>query len=302
MKVLLTGSTGLVGSALRPVLTKAGHSVVCLLRPESKLPRAVNGQMTWDPKANRLNVTELEGFDAVIHLAGDSLASSRWTEAKKRQLQESRIASTTLLSEALAGLIKKPEVFIAASAIGYYGNRGEEELDEESSKGTGFLSDLCANWEKATTKAKEAGIRVVNLRFGVVLSVLGGALSKMLLPFTLGVGGQLGAGKQFFSWVSIDDAVGAIVYALQTRSLSGPVNVTAPKPVTNLEFTKILGKVLSRPTIMPVPSVALRLLFGEMADECLLTGQKVKPAKLVASGYHFSDSELEPALRRALDK
>jgi uncharacterized protein len=305
MKVLVSGSTGMIGSALVAFLSSQGHEVISLIRPQTKGSPLSNGKsatISWDPKAGNINTEALEGFDAVVHLGGENIADSRWSEARKNELRESRAESTRLLAETLAKLKNRPEVFLVASAIGYYGDKGEAILDEESSKGAGFLSDLCQQWELATKSASQADIRVVNLRIGVVLSTKGGALAKMLLPFEMGAGGEIGDGKQYFSWVSIDDVVGAILHALKTTSLSGPVNVTAPNPVTNKEFTKALGKVLFRPTLIPIPSFGLRILFGEMADECLIAGQRVMPDKLQKSNYKFRDTNIEPTLRKILGK
>lgn len=305
MKVLVSGSTGLIGEGLTAFLSSQGHSVVRLVRPEShsdskdglKLP-----SVEWDPKAGKIDIAALEGFDAVVHLGGESIAEGRWSAARKEALRLSRVKGTAFLSDTLARLKNPPKVLVVASAIGYYGDRGPEVLNEQSSKGSGFLSDLCQEWETACQPAARAGIRVVNLRIGVVLSTKGGALTKMLLPFELGAGGEIGSGNQFLSWVSLDDVLGAILHALNTESISGPVNVTAPNPVTNKEFTKTLGKVLSRPTLIPIPTFGLRILFGEMADECLVAGQNVLPTKLHSSNYEFRNKELEPTLRRILGK
>jgi uncharacterized protein (TIGR01777 family) len=302
MKILVSGSSGLIGSALIPRLTTAGHTVVRLVRSNSQRNGDEGACLSWDPEAGKLDTASLEGFDAVIHLAGESIADGRWTSEKKQKLQQSRVGPTKLLAEKLAGLQKKPQVFIAASAIGFYGPRGDERLNESGSAGTSFLSKLCQEWETATKPAADAGIRVVNLRTGVVLSTKGGALKQMLLPFQLGAGGQIGDGKQYFSWITLDDECGAIIHALNTESLSGPVNLTAPKPVTNLQFTKALGAVLFRPTLIPIPNFGLRALFGEMADELLISGQNVVPEKLLESGYKFRDTEIEAALHHVLGK
>lgn len=302
MKILVTGSTGLIGSTLVPLLTGQGHAVTKLLRPSSNTSTSADAIIQWDPQAGKIDANRLEGFDAVVHLAGENLASGRWTERKKVELRDSRINGTLLLSGALAKLKSPPRVLVCASAVGYYGNSGDQALTEDASKGSGFLADLCQDWEAATRKATAAGIRVVNLRIGVVLSPTGGALAKMLLPFQLGVGGELGSGNQYLSWITIDDVVGAILHVIEDNTLSGPVNATAPKAVTNREFTCSLGKVLSRPTFVPVPEFGLRMLFGEMADQCLLSGQNVLPAKLERSGYKFQQTEIEPALRYVLAK
>jgi uncharacterized protein (TIGR01777 family) len=303
MKVLISGSTGLIGAALTTFMLSQGHSVVRLIRPKSHANAAhSNGgsAIVWDPDSGKIDSAALEGFDAVIHLGGENLADGRWSEARKSELIKSRVESTRLLSQTLASLKQPPKVFLVASAIGFYGNRGEETLDEGSSRGPGFLAELCEAWESACQPAAKAGIRVVNLRLGVVLSTKGGALAKMLLPFQLGAGGEIGNGGQYFSWVSLDDVSGAVLHALKTESLSGPVNITAPNPVTNKQFTKALGKVLVRPTLIPIPTFGLRALFGEMADECLIAGQKVMPVKLQKSNYQFRNTEIEPTLRQIL--
>jgi hypothetical protein len=244
----------------------------------------------------------LEGFDGVVHLAGENLAEGRWTDEKKRRIRESRTKGTQLLSETLAKLTEKPAVLVSASAVGFYGNRGDEVLNEQSAAGEDFLADVCREWELATLPAAQSGVRVVQLRFGVILSGEGGALKKMLLPFRLGVGGKLGNGKQYLSWIAIDDAVGAIEHALFNDAVRGAVNAVAPEPVTNYEFTKTLGSVLSRPTIFPVPAFAARLAFGEMADATLLASQRVNPLRLKETGYTFKYPKLEDALRHVLHK
>lgn len=299
MRILITGSTGLIGSALIPLLTTGGHSVTRLVRSHSG---SSEDAIPWDPAAGKLDAARLEGVDAVIHLAGDGIASGRWTAKKKASIRESRVKGTRLLSETLARLERPPEVLLSASAIGYYGNRGDELLDESSPAGNGFLADVCREWEEAADPARNKGIRVVHPRFGVVLSPAGGALKTMLPPFKLGAGGILGGGRQYMSWVAIDDAIGALHYALTQTSISGPLNVVAPVPATNAEFTKTLGHVISRPTIVPMPAFAARMAFGEMADELLLGSQRVVPKKLLASGYKFRLPELEGALRHVLGK
>jgi uncharacterized protein (TIGR01777 family) len=307
MKVLITGSTGMIGSALIPLLTTQGHTVTRLVRPKTKVSSTLTGpsinKLEWDPRAGRLDVKAIDGFDAVINLAGDSIAGGRWTPEKKRELRDSRIVGTRLLADTLTKTIQKPKVFLSASAIGFYGDRGSETLTEDASKGKGFLSDLAEEWEVATSSASEAGIRTVNYRIGVVLSTKGGALKQMLLPFQLGAGGRIGSGKQYFSWITLEDVCGAMLHALSTDSISGPLNATAPNPVTNNEFTKALGKVLFRPTLIPIPTPGLELLFGaEMADEVLIAGQKVVPAKLQGTNYQFRQTQIEPALRSVLGK
>jgi hypothetical protein len=299
MRVLLSGSSGLVGSALIPALVSGGHEVVCLVRSQ---PRDEASEVRWDPQAGEIDGVGLKGVDAAVHLAGESIAAGRWTAARKDRILESRVRGTRLLAEALAGLEQRPAVLVSASAVGYYGDRGEETLTEESDSGSAFLSEVCRQWEAATGPAADAGMRVVNLRSGVMLSTAGGALPRLLTPFRLGVGGTLGSGKQFMSWIAIDDVVGAILHVLTTETLRGPVNAVAPQARTNREFTKTLGRVLRRPTLLPMPAFAARLAFGQMADELLLCSQRAEPAKLVASGYKFRFPELEGALRHLLGK
>jgi len=284
MKIIVTGASGLIGSHLTKFLGNQGHTVV---------PVSLRNPAT--------QLTSINSADAVVHLAGESIAD-RWTAEKMLRIRESRLTSTRLLSETLSKLDHRPKVLICASAIGFYGNRGDETLDERSSQGSGFLADLCRQWEAATVPAKEAGIRVVNLRLGIVLSKKGGALAKMLLPFQMGAGGEIGDGKQYMSWIDIDDAVAAIYHAITNQSLQGAVNAVAPHPVTNKEFTAALGKALHRPAIIPVPGFALRLLFGAMADEMLLSGQKVMPAELQASGFKFRYPDIELSLQHVLKK
>lgn len=297
MNVVVSGSSGLVGSALVPFLTAGGHSVRRLVREGGAV-----GDIGWRPERREFDARPLDGVDAVIHLAGDSIADGRWNAAKKQRIRDSRVVGTQLLARGLAGLAKKPKVLICASAIGFYGTRGDEWLDEQSALGSGFLADVCREWEAATQAAVDAGIRVVQLRFGVILSASGGALKKMLPPFKLGVGGRIGSGRQWMSFIALDDVLGAVAKALQAESLRGPVNVVAPTPVTNDEFTRTLGRVLGRPTPFPMPSFAARLVFGEMADELLLSSQRVLPKKLQAAGYPWGYPTLEAALRHLLGK
>jgi hypothetical protein len=296
MKLLISGSHGLVGKALVKSLQAGGNEIFRLVRhaPES------DSEIEWSPERYSIALALLEGFDAVVHLAGESIASGRWDEAKKRKIRESRLKGTKLLSDALANLKRPPKALISASAIGYYGNRGDELLTETSLPGGDFLADVCVEWENATAHATEKGIRVVNTRFGIILASEGGALAKMLPPFRMGVGGKIGSGKQWMSWIALDDVVGGIEYVLETDSVNGPVNFVAPNPVRNAEFTKTLGRVLSRPTIFPIPAFGVRLLFGEMADALLLSSQRVEARKLNEAGYPFRDSMLEAALRHVL--
>ncbi len=296
MKILVTGFTGLIGSKLVQALQSAGHEVLGLSRRTGhKQLRTVQ----WDPMAGQLNPADLEGLEAVVHLAGETIVG-RWTAAKKARILNSRKQGTQLLCETLAKLNKPPRVLVSASAIGYYGDRGAEMLREESTPGTGFLADTSVAWEYATTPAAQQGIRVVRARIGVVLSKEGGALAKMLLPFQLGVGGVMGNGKQYWSWIALEDVIGALQFALMTESLHGPVNLVAPQAVTNREFTKTLGRVLKRPTVFPLPAFAARLVLGEMADALLLSSARIAPAKLVTNGYSFKHGELEGALRAML--
>ena len=293
MKVLIAGASGLVGKALIPALEADGAQVTRLVRSAAR-----TGEIEWHPNHDQIDSARLEGFDVVINLAGESIAEGRWTEETKRRIRDSRVYGTHLLSDAIGKLSSRPKVFLCASATGFYGDRGDEMLDEESESGSGFLAGVCREWEKATEPASDAGVRVVNLRFGPILSDKGGMLAKMLTPFKLGLAGKIGTGKQFLSWVTIDDVVGAVMLTLKNDSLRGPVNIVSPNPVTNEAFTKTLGHVLSRPTVMTMPAFAARLAFGEMADEMLLVSQEVVPKKLEAAGYEFQYPNLEAALRR----
>ena len=298
MKIYISGASGLIGTTLMADLGAAGHMVYRLVRkPEA----AVGGNLLWDPARREVDASALADADAVINLAGESIAGGRWTEKKKRAILQSRIDCTSTIAAALAKPNGRPKILINASAIGYYGNRGDELLDESSSSGSGdFLSDVCRQWEAAAKPAEAAGARVVYTRFGVVLSAEGGALAKMLLPFRMGVGGKVGSGRQYMSWVALDDVVDAVIECLANDSLRGPVNVVSPNPVTNYEFTKTLGRVLRRPTIFPLPAFAARLALGQMADELLLASQRVRPAKLMEADYTFRYPALEAALVRAL--
>jgi uncharacterized protein (TIGR01777 family) len=298
MKVLVTGATGLVGSALVPVLTANGHEVFRLTRSEAKLANDIN----WNPTSRDLPKARLEGLDAVVHLAGENIAASRWTNKVKERLRFSRVDTTKFLCDALSQLQQPPKTLVCASAIGYYGQRGAEILTESTSPGTGFLADLCRDWEAACEPARKMGMRVVNLRIGVILSPKGGALAKMLTPFRMGVGGVIGSGRQYWSWISIDDVVEAIHTSLTNSHLSGPVNATAPTPVTNADFTKTLGTVLGRPTIFPMPAFAARLALGEMADDLLLGSARVMPNRLSESNFQFQHPKLEGALRFLLGR
>jgi uncharacterized protein len=297
-KVLVSGSSGLLGSALVYSLTTNGYQVTRLVRGSGAGAKA--NQIAWNP-VQPLSPELVSGFDAVVHLAGESVVG-RWTTAKKAAIRDSRVLGTRNLAGTLATAARPPRVLISASAIGYYGNRGEEVLREDSSAGEGFLPEVCCEWEAAAEPASKAGIRTVQIRIGVVLSAAGGALQKMLPPFRLGLGGNLGNGRQWMSWIDVQDLVGAIHHIVKTESLRGPVNMVAPNPVRNAEFTRILASVLSRPAIFPMPTFAARLAFGQMADELLLASQRVEPAKLLASGYAFQRHDLRHSLSAILKK
>lgn len=297
MKVLASGMSGTIGLELLPALSAEGHEITRLKTRALTGP----GQLAWVP-LKPLDPARVSGFDAVIHLAGENILG-RWTAKKKQAIRDSRVLGTRNLAEALAKALKKPEVLISASAIGFYGSRGNEVLTEESAAGNGFLAEVARDWELATQPAAEAGIRVVNIRIGVVLSAKVGALAKMLPAFRFGVGGKLSSGNQWMSWIAVQDAVRAILYLMNGRSFSGRSNLTAPNPVTNAEFTKALGNVLRRPAFATVPALALRLLLGrEMAEETALSSQRVLPKRLLEAGYNFKYPELQPALRAILAK
>ncbi len=294
-KVLVSGSSGLIGRALLASLASSGYQVFRLVRVSSGEPA---GEVGWDP-AVPLSPQAASGYDAVVHLAGESIVG-RWTEAKKKRIRDSRVVGTQNLARGLAAAPERPRVLVCASAIGFYGNRGDELLSEKSASGSDFLSGVCREWEAASQSAADAGIRVAQVRIGIVLSKDGGALARMLTPFRLGVGGPIGNGRQWWSWVHVADVVGAIHHVLKTDLLQGPVNVVAPRPVTNTDFTRILAKALSRPAIFPMPAFVARTAFGQMADELLLASQRVEPAKLVSSGYPFRFSDLGKALENLL--
>ena len=296
MRILLTGSSGLIGHALDTFLTADGHMVVHLTRSPAR-----GRHILWNPDAGTIEAEDLEDFDAVVHLAGETILG-RWTAEKKARILESRTKRTRLLCESLAHLRNRPMVLVSASAVGYYGDRGDQVLNEESSAGSLFLSEVAKAWEAATEPAARNHIRVVNLRIGFVLSKAGGGLATMLRPFKLGIGGRVGSGRQYLSWIAIDDVVGAISHAILSDALHGPVNAVAPHPVTNREFTKTLGRVLWRPTISPLPAFAAHMIMGEMADNLLLASARVQPARLLASGYEFRFPELKGALRHVLGK
>jgi len=293
MKIAIAGASGLVGSALIPSLTHEGATITRLVRSTPK-----SGEIEWHPNQDHLNVQSLEGFDVIINLAGENIAGGRWTDEQKRKIRDSRVSGTHLLSEAIAKMSIKPNAFICASATGIYGDRDDEVLDEWSESGGGFLAGVCREWEKACEPAIKAEVRVVNLRLGPVIAREGGMLAKLLTPFKMGMGGKVGSGKQYISWVGLDDVVNAIKLAINDQSIRGPLNIVSPNPVTNEEFTRTLGHVLNRPTALAVPAFAARLAFGEMADEMLLASQKVLPRKLSATGFQFQYPELEEALKK----
>jgi hypothetical protein len=297
MKIVISGASGLIGTQLVAKLSSSGHEVVRLVRRSPK-----SGEIQWNPKSGTLDAAALEGADAIIHLSGAGIGDKRWSDGYRKEILDSRTATTALLAKTMASLSRKPSVFLSGSAIGIYGARNDEQLTEVSTHGTGFLAEVCEQWEAAAKPAVDAGIRTVYLRTGIVLSPKGGALKKLLPLFKLGVGGKFGNGKQWQSWISIDDEIGAIEHLL-TANVSGAVNLTAPNPVTNAEFTKVLASVLKRPAIVPVPTFAPKILLGgELADALLFTGQRVIPAALNASGYMFKHTTLESAFRSLLSK
>jgi uncharacterized protein (TIGR01777 family) len=291
MRILVSGSHGLVGKALIRSLTSDDHEIVRLVRGKP----AGTDEIEWHPNEGRIDAAALEGLDAVVHLAGESIASGRWTDEKKRAIRDSRVKGTALLSDALARLAHPPSVFVSASAIGYYGDRGDELLTETSAPGKDFLSGVCVEWEQATRPAIDKGIRTIHARFGIILDAKEGALAKMLTPFRMGIGGRIGDGKQWMSWIAIEDVISGLRFSIDDK-VSGPVNFVAPNPVKNAEFTKTLGRVLSKPTLFPVPAFGARLAFGEMADALLLSSQRVKPGVL----QHFAYPTLDSALRHLL--
>ena len=295
MHVIITGVHGLVGSVLRPHLVSRGHRATPLVRAEAQN----GGQPSWCPEQNQIALDGAGAFDAVIHLAGENIAQ-RWSAKAKRRIRDSRVNGTRLLCDALARQTSPPKVLICASATGFYGNRGEEILDEQSPPGSGFLADVCRAWEAATEPATRRGIRVVNLRLGIVLSRRGGALKKMLPPFRLGLGGKIGSGRQFWSWIAMDDVVAVVDHALQTETLRGPVNVVSPQALRNVEFTKFLAAALHRPAVLSVPKFAVKLLMSEMGEEALLSSICVKPARLEQTGFQFKFPELKEALEQLL--
>lgn len=311
MKIVVGGSTGLVGTALVAFLKSNGHDVVRLVRNQRSTSQnsssgadasSTGSDIAWDPDANELDASSLAGADAVVHLGGHNIASGRWTVARKKLMLDSRVNSAGLIARTITSMENPPKTFVCASAIGFYGDRDQDVMTEASEPGPDFISDLCQQWEQATAAAREAGVRVVNMRIGVVISTEGGALHKMLTPFKLCGGGIVGNGRQWWSWIALADLVGVILHCVETDSLSGPVNVAAPGIVQNREFTKTLGRVLKRPTIVPMPAFVVKTIFGEMGKELLLASTRVDSKKLIDSGYQFQFAELEPALRHLLEK
>jgi uncharacterized protein (TIGR01777 family) len=294
MKVVIGGASGLIGSALVPALRADGHEVVRLVRREP----AGADEIRWDPSTGSLDPSALEGVDAFVNLSGETIGQ-RWTASRRREILDSRVDATSLLARTAAALEPRPRVFVSASAIGIYADNGDEIMTEESEQATGFEADVVRAWEAAADPARDAGIRVAALRQAPILSKRGGALARLLLPFKLGVGGRLGSGKQWFSWVALDDVTSAYAHVL-ARDIGGAVNLSAPNPVTNEQFTKALGKALNRPTLLPVPGFAIRTVFGEMGDEMLLAGKRVLPARLLASGFEFAAPTIDVGLERAL--
>ena len=295
-KVLISGASGLLGSAYSDYLSNKGHTVFKLVRRE---PTSEH-ELFWNPMTGELDSKNIEGFDSIINFSGKNIGLARWTKKSKKVIYDSRILSTTLLSESIAKLNNPPESFLSSSAVGYYGDSGSEFVNEGNEPDKGFLSDLCAKWEKATMPAVRAGVRVTQLRSGVVLSAKGGALAKMLTPFKLGLGGRLGSGRQYFSWIMIDDHVRALYHLMTSDNIQSPVNVVSPEPVTNREFTIILAKVLKRPAIFPVPAFVLKTLLGQVAEEILLSSTRAIPQLLMGSGFEFKYPALEDALKRCL--
>jgi uncharacterized protein len=305
MRILVSGSTGFLGTALVETLTTQGHSIARLLRPETVNKNSARPEMPtirWDPIAAEFDSESAESADALIHLAGASIAGGRWNASRKKLLRTSRIEATRHLMGTLAKLRRPPRVVVAASAIGYYGNRGDEILTEDSPPGSDFLAGLTREWEAETARGKDFGARVVSLRFGIVLAAHGGALPQMALPFKMGAGGRLDSGRQWMSWLTLAEAVRVVQFALENSQLAGPVNTVTPKPVRNSEFTDILAKTLHRPALFPAPAFALRLVLGEMADALLLISQRVQPSRLVGAGYTFLQTDLAGALSEVFRK
>jgi len=299
IKILMTGASGLLGSALIPFFTTGGHIVHTLVR---RVPFPEKDESFWDPEKKKLDPSVFDGADAVIHLAGEHIGEGRWTDEKKRIIIESRTKGTSLIADTISKLSSPPPVLICASAIGYYGNRGDKILTEDDQPGDDFISKVCSKWEKSAQATVDKGIRTVFMRIGIALSPAGGALSRLLLPFRAGLGGKIASGSQYMSWVGIDDVIGAFFHVLADNKIAGPVNVVSPNPVTNLEFTKTLGKVLARPAVFSIPAAAINLAFGEMGREVLLSSTRVMPQKLIESGYRFRNPDLSGALSHLLGK
>ena len=297
MNILISGASGLIGSAIKTALHARGDRILSLTRRDAQSDR----EITWDPAANALDPSRLADIDAVIHLAGENIAARRWTATQKARIRDSRIQGTGLLARTLASASSPPKVFISASAIGYYGDRGDELLTEDSAPGDGFLPEVSVAWERAASPAAEAGIRTVHPRIGIVLSRDGGALAKMRLPFKLGLGGAIGSGDQYMSWIGLDDLVSAFLFALDDESIRGAINAVSPMPVTNREFTKTLARVLSRPAIFPLPAFAAKLALGEMADALLLASTRVMPSRLEKTSFAFAHTDLEAALKEEMN-
>jgi uncharacterized protein (TIGR01777 family) len=298
LRIAVTGASGLIGQRLISFLSSEGHRVQPLVRRD---PAPGSHEIRWDPQNRQIDAKALSGADAVIHLAGENIAAGRWTAARKEKIRRSRVEGTRFLCEALTQLSSPPRVLLAASAVGYYGHRGNDPVDEQSAPGSGFLPRVCRQWEEATQSAQQAGIRVVNRRIGIVLAAEGGALAKMLTPFKAGMGGPVGSGKQYMSWIAIDDLVRCVEYIINRDDLVGPVNAVSPQPVTNASFASMLGRLLHRPTLVPLPSLAVKTLFGEMGRALLLEGARVLPTKLINDGFEFSYPDLESALRHEID-
>jgi len=293
MKILLSGSNGLVGSELKEYLNKKGYQVINLVRNKN----IVNDtSVYWDYENEIIDFKQLKSIDCVIHLAGENISAKRWSDKQKHKILESRVKSTNFLIESLSKLDQKSHTFICASAVGFYGNRGKEILTEQSERGTGFLSDVCVEWEGSTNKAKEIGMRIVNLRFGVIMSEKGGALKKMIALFKFGLGGKISSGNQYVSWISLEDTIRSIDFCLHNEKIKGPINIVSPNPVTNKEMTKILGRYLKRPTFIPLPKFAAKMVLGEMADELLLASTKAEPKILIESEFEFKHNRFEDIL------
>ena len=301
MKILISGSSGLVGRALTAALEEGGHESVGLVRPDSRGARGGGGGVAWDPRAGTIDQDSLEGFDAVVHLAGENIVSRRWSDEQKARIRDSRVGGTSLLAGALAALDRKPRAMVCASAAGYYGDRGSEILRDDAAPGEGFLADSTREWEEAARPAADAGIRVVNLRIGVALSARGGMLKRVLPIFRLGLGGRLGSGEQYMSWIEMDDLTRAIMWAVERDELAGGVNAASPNPATNADFTRALGAALRRPAGLAVPEFALRLTQGEVTD-AILSSVRMTPARLLRSGFEFDCPDIESALRRVLGR